>query len=64
VKNLALPGAQMDGGLFMAGKLSPDDRLVLIELAGTTYLTIWLPTLSNVTSMRCYRTSLRQAGRS
>jgi acyl-CoA thioesterase I len=38
VKNLSRPGAQMAEGQDMAGKVTPDDRLVLIEIGGNDLL--------------------------
>ena len=38
VKNLARPGAQSSEGLTMAEKLTPEDRVVLIEIGGNDLL--------------------------
>jgi acyl-CoA thioesterase I len=38
VKNLALAGAQVNEGPYMAGKVTPDDRVVLVELGGNDLL--------------------------
>lgn len=38
VRNLARPGAQVREGLTMAEKLTPDDRLVLIQIGGNDLL--------------------------
>lgn len=38
VKNLALAGAQVNEGPYMAGKVDPADRVVLIELGGNDLL--------------------------
>lgn len=38
VKNLALPGAQTMEGLGMASKVTPEDRIVLIEIGGNDLL--------------------------
>jgi acyl-CoA thioesterase I len=38
IKNLSRPGAQVDEGQDMAGKVTPDDRVVLIEIGGNDLL--------------------------
>jgi hypothetical protein len=38
VKNLSRPGAQVAEGQDMAGRVTPDDRLVLIEIGGNVLL--------------------------
>src|SRR3954470_2980762 len=38
VKNLALPGAQVNEGPFMAGKVTAEDRAIVIELGGNDLL--------------------------
>jgi hypothetical protein len=38
IKNLALPGADMTEALGMAAKLTPEDKVVLIEIGGIDLL--------------------------
>jgi acyl-CoA thioesterase I len=38
VKNLSEPGARVSGGIAMAEKLAPEDRIVLVELGGNDLL--------------------------
>src|SRR5713226_3958729 len=50
VKNLSRPGAQVAEGQDMAGKVTPDDRLVLIEIGGNDCLAAYHPSRSRKTS--------------